>query len=171
MRKRNREQLRAAIANDLVKDQGGHSPTRELLRQYAPLKGIVTKLAPAISAEDGCAEPVENSLALHATVARNDQRTMARCYGSTGCHRSIRCHRGTICRSQRRVEGTEYDQLQPLSDPRPFREGRLLPALSLVAWLQARPLRHWSCEVGCRSPYVLEESAGYSYLLGKTRSH
>ena len=48
MNKRNKEQLRAAIANDLVQGQGGHSPTRELLRQYAPLEGIITKSAPDI---------------------------------------------------------------------------------------------------------------------------
>jgi hypothetical protein len=40
MNKRNREQSRVAIANDLVLGQGGHSPTRELLRQYAPLEGV-----------------------------------------------------------------------------------------------------------------------------------
>ena len=72
MSKRNIEQLRAAIANDLVQGQGGHSPTRELLRQYAPLEGFITKSTPAISPEDGGAEPVENSLAPHATVAQND---------------------------------------------------------------------------------------------------
>jgi len=71
MNKRNREQLRAAIANDLVQGQGGHSPTRELLRQYAPLEGIITKSGPDILPEPGCGKPVENSLAPHATVARH----------------------------------------------------------------------------------------------------
>src|SRR5439155_1982973 len=42
MKKRDREQLRASIARDLVQGQGERSPTRELLRQYAPLAGVVT---------------------------------------------------------------------------------------------------------------------------------
>src|SRR5262245_527718 len=67
-----REQLTAAIANDLIQGRGGHSPTRELLRQYASVEGIITKSAPGISPESGYAQPVENSLAPHATVARND---------------------------------------------------------------------------------------------------
>jgi hypothetical protein len=72
MNKRNREQLRAPIGNDLVQGQGDHSATRALLRQYAPLEGIISKSAPYILPEAGCAEPVENSLAPHATVAPND---------------------------------------------------------------------------------------------------
>jgi hypothetical protein len=68
MNKRNREQLRAAIANDLVQGQGGNSPTRELLRQYAPLEGIVTKPAPNILPQAGRPRPVENSLAPHAQM-------------------------------------------------------------------------------------------------------
>ena len=42
MNKRDREQLRASIARDLVQGQGEHSPTKELLKQYAPLEGVVT---------------------------------------------------------------------------------------------------------------------------------
>src|SRR5216117_3520597 len=38
MNKRDREQLRASIAKDLVQGQGEHSPTKELLRQYTPLE-------------------------------------------------------------------------------------------------------------------------------------
>jgi hypothetical protein len=68
----NRDQLKAAIPNRLVQVQSGHFATRELLRQYAPLEGIVTKSAPHILPEAGCGEPVENSLAPHATVAPND---------------------------------------------------------------------------------------------------
>src|SRR5262245_60725780 len=86
------------------------------------------------------------------------QFTMAPCHRGTRCHRSIRCHRGTICRGQRRVEGAEYDQLQPLSDTRPVREGRLLPTVSPLTWLQARPMYCRSCEVGHHGPYVTEKS-------------
>ena len=42
MNKRDTEQLRASIAKDLVQGQGEHSPTKELLKQYAPLEGIIT---------------------------------------------------------------------------------------------------------------------------------
>ena len=42
MNKRDREQLRASIAKDLIEGQGAPSPTRELLKQYAPLEGVVT---------------------------------------------------------------------------------------------------------------------------------
>src|SRR5438034_4642756 len=70
MNKRDREQLRASIAKDLVQGQGEHSPTKELLKQYAPLEGIVTTPAPDISRRPGSAQPVENSLAPHATVER-----------------------------------------------------------------------------------------------------
>src|SRR3989442_5731838 len=70
MNKRDREQFRASIAKDLVQGQGEHSPTKELLKQYAPLEGIVTTPAPDISRRPGSAQPVENSLAPHATVER-----------------------------------------------------------------------------------------------------
>src|SRR5205814_8517023 len=70
MNKIDREQLRASIAKDLVQGQGEHSPTKELLKQYAPLEGIITTPAPDISRRPGSAHPVENSLAPHATVAQ-----------------------------------------------------------------------------------------------------
>src|SRR5437867_7271736 len=69
MNKRDRQQLRASIAKDLVQGQGEHSPTKQLLKQYAPLEGIITTPAPDISPRSGRATPVENSLAPHATVA------------------------------------------------------------------------------------------------------
>jgi hypothetical protein len=70
MNKKDREQLRASIARDLVQGQGEHSPTRELLKQYAPLEGIINRPAPDVSPQPGRAVPVENSLAPHATVAQ-----------------------------------------------------------------------------------------------------
>jgi len=69
MNKRDREQLRASIAKDLVQGQGEHSPTKELLKQYAPLEGIINRPAPDVSPQRGSAAPVENSMAPHATVA------------------------------------------------------------------------------------------------------
>jgi len=69
MNKKDREQLRASIARDLVQGQGEHSPTKELLKQYALLEGIVNRQAAEISPQPGRSAPVENSMALHATVA------------------------------------------------------------------------------------------------------
>ncbi len=66
MNKRDREQLRTSIARDLIEGQGEHSPTRELLKQYAPLEGVLT-VPPANQGR-----PVEKTLAPRATVARND---------------------------------------------------------------------------------------------------
>ncbi len=66
MNKRDREQLRASIAKDLVQGQGEHSPTRELLKQYAPLEGIVTPPVSESPLRSRRAQPVEN------TVARSD---------------------------------------------------------------------------------------------------
>src|SRR5437867_10822816 len=81
MNKKDREQLRASIAKDLVQGQGEHSPTKELLKQYALLEGIITTPAADISRRPGSAHPVENSLAPHATVG---QKQHSRWHGATG---------------------------------------------------------------------------------------
>lgn len=70
MNKRDREQLRASIAKDLVQGQGEHSPTKELLKQYASLEGVVT--TPAVARVRSA--PVEKSVALHATLAQKGVR-------------------------------------------------------------------------------------------------
>src|SRR5947199_2925231 len=70
MNKRDREQFRASIAKDLGQGQGKHSPTKELLKQYAPLEGIIATPAADVSRRPARAHPVENSLAPHATVAQ-----------------------------------------------------------------------------------------------------
>jgi hypothetical protein len=71
MNKKNREQLRASIARDLSQGQGEHSPTRELLKQYAPLEGVI-----AAPASDSALQlrpvTVEKTMAPHATVAQNE---------------------------------------------------------------------------------------------------
>lgn len=71
MNKRDREQLKASIAKDLVEGQGEHSPTRELLKQYAPLEGIVAAPEAANSRQPLPAEPVENGMACGATLAQD----------------------------------------------------------------------------------------------------
>src|SRR5262245_13168008 len=119
MNKRNREQLRAAIANDLVQVQGGHSPTRELLRQYAPLEGIITKSGPDILPEPGCGKPVENSLAPHATVAPNDSSPWHR---ATVAQDATVASRATVARyaevkGELRVPNTINFSIFPTLDP------------------------------------------------------
>jgi hypothetical protein len=65
MNKRDMQQLKASIARDLVQGQNENSATRDLLKQYVPLNGIVSKPGHDI-------HPVENCLAPRATVAQND---------------------------------------------------------------------------------------------------
>jgi len=66
MNKRDRDQLRASIAKDLVQGQGPPSATRELLKHYSPLEGIVN----GPEADDSLrAAPVGNTLAPDATLA------------------------------------------------------------------------------------------------------
>lgn len=72
MNKRDKEQLRASIAKDLIEGQGEPSPTRELLRQYAPLEGIVTGQAADEAVCPPRAQPVEKTLAPRATMAQDD---------------------------------------------------------------------------------------------------
>jgi hypothetical protein len=72
MNKRDMQQLKASIAKDLVQGQSDNSATRDLLKQYVPLNGIVSKPEPEIRHE----MPVENCLAPRATVAPN--ATLAR---------------------------------------------------------------------------------------------
>jgi hypothetical protein len=62
------QQLKASIAKDLAQGQGENSATRDLLKQYVPLNGIVSKPEPEILSQ----LPVENCLAPRATVAQND---------------------------------------------------------------------------------------------------
>jgi hypothetical protein len=79
MNQKNREQLRAAILDNLAQGKQAHSPTRDLLKQYRPLKGILTSVPEqearpeAISSapSDGNT-PVEKSMAGGATVAQSE---------------------------------------------------------------------------------------------------
>jgi hypothetical protein len=69
MNKRDRQQLKASIAKDLIQGQGEHTATRELLKQYAPLEGVITTPAGGTSQRPRPAPPVEKNLAHNATVA------------------------------------------------------------------------------------------------------
>jgi hypothetical protein len=65
MNKRDMQQLKASIAKDLIQGQSDNSATRDLLKQYVPLNGIVSKPEPEIQPP----APVENCMAPHATLA------------------------------------------------------------------------------------------------------
>jgi hypothetical protein len=66
MNKRNREQLRASVASDLAQGKRNSSATTDLLKQYAPLEGILTL---QVADNPASPVPVEKSLAPHATVS------------------------------------------------------------------------------------------------------
>jgi hypothetical protein len=69
MNKRDRQQLKASIAKDLIQGQGEHTATRELLKQYAPLEGVITTPAGGSSQRPRPAPPEEKNLAHNATLA------------------------------------------------------------------------------------------------------
>ncbi len=69
MNKRDRQQLKASIARDLIQGQGEHIATRELLKQYAPLEGVITTPAAGTPPPPRPAPPVEKTLAHNAAVA------------------------------------------------------------------------------------------------------
>ncbi len=69
MNKRDRQQLKASIAKDLIQGQGEHTATRELLKQYAPLEGVITTPSNGTSPRRSPSTPVEKTLAQDATVA------------------------------------------------------------------------------------------------------
>jgi hypothetical protein len=76
MNQKNREQLRAAIVDNLNQGKQAHSPTRDLLKQYRPLKGILTPVLEHVEATigdtGGTPTPVEKSMAAGATVAQTE---------------------------------------------------------------------------------------------------
>ncbi len=119
MNRRDREQLRATIAKDLAEGQGEHCPTRELLKQYAPLDGILT--APESDDSPGFpqAAPVENSMAPRATVARNDGSAW---HGATVAQHATVAAPATVARyamvkGELRVPNTINFSLFPTLDP------------------------------------------------------
>jgi len=69
MNKKDRQQLSASIARDLIQGQGENSPTRELLKQYAPLEGVITTPAGGASPRPRPTPSVEKTQAHNATVA------------------------------------------------------------------------------------------------------
>jgi hypothetical protein len=116
MNKRNRDQLRASIAKDLTQGQGPPSPTRELLKHYSPLEGIVTAPETDISLRSA---PVENTLVPDATVA---QGASSAWHGATVArHATLAPHatveRCAIVKGELRVPNTLNFSLFSTLDP------------------------------------------------------
>jgi hypothetical protein len=119
MNKREKEQLRVSIARDLIQGQGGGSPTRELLKQYAPLQGVVTPISPEESSPSSPPEPVENSMAGGATVARNEESVW---HGATVAGDATLAPRATVAgyamvKGELRVPNTINFSVFPTLDP------------------------------------------------------
>jgi hypothetical protein len=115
MNKRDMQQLKASIAKDLVQGQSDNSATRDLLKQYVPLNGIVSKPEPEIRPE----MPVENCLASRATVAQDD---IPAWHGATVApHATLASHatqtRYAKVKGELRVPNTINFSLFPTLDP------------------------------------------------------
>jgi hypothetical protein len=115
MNKRDMQQLKASIAKDLVQGQGDNSATRDLLKQYVPLNGIVSKPEPDIRHE----MPEENCLAPCATVAQND---IPAWHGATVAPHATLAPHATVARYARvkgelRIPNTINFSLFPTLDP------------------------------------------------------
>jgi hypothetical protein len=115
MNKRDMQQLKASIARDLIQGQGDNSATRDLLKQYVPLNGIVSKSEPEIRQE----MPVENCLAPRATVAQDD---LPAWHGATVVPHATLARHATVARYARvdgelRIPNTISFRLFPTLDP------------------------------------------------------
>jgi hypothetical protein len=96
------QQLKASIARGLVQGQSDNSATRDLLKQYVPLNGIVSKPEPDIRHK----MPVENCIAPRATVAP---------YATLARHATL-AHYASI-KGELRVPNTINFSLFPTLDP------------------------------------------------------
>jgi hypothetical protein len=115
MNKRDMQQLKASIAKDLIQGQSDNSATRDLLQQYVPLNGIVSKPDPEIQPP----APVENCIAPRATVAQND---ISAWHGATVAPHATLAPHATVARYARvkgelRVPNTINFSIFPTLDP------------------------------------------------------
>jgi hypothetical protein len=115
MNKRDMQQLKASIAKDLIQGQSDNSATRDLLKQYVPLNGIVSKPELEIPPQI----PVENRLVSRATVAQNN---IPAWHGATVAPHATLAPHATVARYARvkgelRVPNTINFSLFPTLDP------------------------------------------------------
>jgi hypothetical protein len=118
MNKRDRQELKESIARDLEQGQGEHSPTKELLKQYAPLEGVVTLPESKSRHRPGLAL-VEKSLAPAATVV---QTSGSAWHDATGVPDATLASRAiveqfAIVKGELRVPNTINFSLFPTLDP------------------------------------------------------
>ena len=146
--------MRVSIAGDLIQGQGEHTATRELLKQYAPLEGVITTPAGDRSPRTHPVRPVEKGVTPNATVAPPATEAPY-----------VTLARLAMVEGELRVPNTITFSLFPRLDP--FAKSRLLPTVPSLAWLQARHPRCWPCEVGEVSPHVSEKGPGHNRLPGK----
>jgi hypothetical protein len=76
---------------------------------------------------------------------------------------------GISCHDKRGAAGSEYDQLQPVSDTGSVREGSLLPAVFAVTRIPARHLCGRSRKARKVGSNVAAKSTGHNHLPGKAR--
>ena len=169
MNKRDREQLRASIAKDLVQGQGENSATRELLRQYAPLQGVVSQPTPRNPVPSGVPEPVENSMAPRATVARDDDPAW---HGATVAQHATAAPGATLAqyavvKGELRVPNTINFSLFPTLDP-------FAKAVYYQLFFLSHGFRRDTCLVGLAKlakfgPHVPAKGPKHNHLSRKAR--
>src|SRR6266508_2713025 len=143
MNKRDREQLRSSISKDLVQGQAASSPTKELLRQYAPLEGILTTPCPDASPRSVPPAPVEKTMAPRATVAQNDHSPW---HDATEARGATLASPATVARyamvpGELRVPNTINFSLFPTLNP-------FARAVYYQLFLLSHGFRHDTCVVG-----------------------
>ena len=143
MNKRDREQLRSSISKNLVQGQAASSPTKELLRQYAPLEGILTTPCPDASPRSVPPAPVEKTMAPRATVAQNDHSPW---HDATEARGATLASPATVARyamvpGELRVPNTINFSLFPTLNP-------FARAVYYQLFLLSHGFRHDTCVVG-----------------------
>src|SRR5262245_55886806 len=149
MNQRNREQLRAAIVDNLNQGKHTHSATRDLLKQYRPLKGILTTAQEqartvAVSPDmDHVCGPVENSMAGSATVAQSeDSRWHAATvvpHARVASSATVECY--AEVKGELRVPNTVNFGLFPTLDP-------FAKAIYYQLYLLAHGFKRETCTIG-----------------------
>ena len=124
MNQKNREQLRVAILDNLVQGKQTHSPTGDLLKQYRPLRGVLTQVqeqdAEATSGDPSDSnKPVEKPMAGGATVAQKETSSW---HAATVVPAATLAHSATVesyaeVKGELRVPNTISFGLFPTLDP------------------------------------------------------
>jgi hypothetical protein len=143
MNKKDRQQLKASIARDLIQGQGAHTATRELLKQYAPLEGVITAPTNGASPRPKPSPPVEKTLAHDATVApeRDSPWHAAKEASPTTAVPDATLARLAVVKGELRVPNTINFSLFPTLDP-------FAKAVYYQLYLLSHGFRRDTCVVG-----------------------